>query len=123
MATTEAVTAISIVAGADLSTTGQFRFINVNGSGEAVLAADGADAVGVLLNAPPQGQPAEVAIAGRVKVVASAAVTVGDEVASAASGASAAATSGDYIMGRALTAAGAADEVHEVVLLKNGTMA
>lgn len=123
MARTEAVTSITLIAGADLSTTGQFRFVNLDSNGDVVLAGDGGDAIGVLLNAPGMGQAAEVGISGLAKVEASAATTAGGEVASAANGQSANAASGDEILGRIVTAAGAAGELHEIILRKDGTMA
>lgn len=116
-----------IVAGADLSTTGQYRFVALNSSGAIVLAATaGQSALGVLLNAPANGAVGIVRRVGTVRMLASANITEGQhiavegtngraKVASAltcdASGASAtAASTGSHVMGIALEeASGAAD--------------
>lgn len=116
-----------IVAGADLSSTGQYRFVSLNSSGAIVLAATaGMNALGVLLNAPASGAVGIVRRRGRVRMLASANITEGTAIAvegtngrakaaSAltcdASGASAtAASTGSYVMGMALEeATGAAD--------------
>lgn len=64
-----------IVAGEDLSTTGQYRFVALNSSGAVVLAATaGMIGLGVLLNAPASGAVAIVRRRGLVRVVFSAAV-------------------------------------------------
>lgn len=65
-----------IVAGADLSSTGQFRFVALNSSGEVVLAATaGQHALGVLLNAPASGAVAIVRRRGLVRMYAEEAIT------------------------------------------------
>lgn len=64
-----------VLAGEDLSTTGQNRFVSLNNSGAAVLAATaGMVAFGVLLNAPASGAVAIVRRRGLCRVVFSAAV-------------------------------------------------
>jgi hypothetical protein len=64
-----------VLAGADLSSTGQNRFVSLNSSGAAVLAATaGMIAFGVLLNAPASGAVAIVRRRGLCRVVFSAAV-------------------------------------------------
>lgn len=66
---------VLIVAGADLSTTGQNRFVSLDSSGNVVLAATaGMIALGVLLNAPASGAVAIVRRRGLARVVFSAAV-------------------------------------------------
>lgn len=66
---------VLIVAGADLSTTGQNRFVALDSSGAVVLAATaGMIALGVLLNAPASGAVAIVRRRGLARVVFSAAV-------------------------------------------------
>ena len=112
-----------IVAGADLSTTGQTRFVALNSSGAVVLAATaGQAALGVLLNAPTSGAVAIVRRRGTVRMLAEEAITEGVNVAVAVTTgrakiatASSANTStgvitGSFVMGQALEeSSGAAD--------------
>lgn len=71
-----------IVAGADLSTTGQTRFVALNSSGAVVLAATaGQAALGVLLNAPASGAVAVVRRRGLVRMLAEEAITEGVNIA------------------------------------------
>jgi len=59
-----------VLAGADLSSTGQNRFVSLNSSGAAVLAATaGMVALGVLLNAPASGAVAIVRRRGLCRVL------------------------------------------------------
>ncbi len=113
------VTDLFLLAGADLSTTGQNRFVALDSSGDVVLAATaGMVALGVLLNAPASGAVAIVRRRGPVRALAEAAIAEGVLVAVAvttgryktavnttcdSSGASAtAALSGSFIMGQTL---------------------
>mgnify|MGYP000219764176 CR=1 FL=1 len=108
-----------LVAGADLSTTGQNRFAALDSAGDVVLAATaGMVALGVLLNAPASGAVAIVRRRGPVRMLCAAAITEGKCVAVEvtngrakeavnttcdASGASAtAALTGSFIMGQML---------------------
>lgn len=71
-----------IVAGADLSTTGQTRFVALDSSGAVVLAATaGQAALGVLLNAPASGAVAIVRRRGLVRMLAEEAITEGVNIA------------------------------------------
>lgn len=117
-----------LVAGADLSTTGQQRFVKLNSAGNVVLAdLAGESALGVLLNAPASGAVAIVRRRGPVRMLASEAITEGVNIAVEATngrakiavggrtntsdaGASADALLGSFVMGTALEeASGAAD--------------
>jgi len=112
-----------IVAGADLSTTGQTRFVALNSSGAVVLAATaGMAALGVLLNAPTSGAVAIVRRRGLVRMLAEEAITEGVNIAVAVTTgrakiatASSANTgtgviTGSFVMGQALEeSSGAAD--------------
>lgn len=133
-----------IVTGADLSTTGQGRFVALNSSGAVVLAATaGQVALGVLLNAPGSGAVAIVRRRGLVRMLAEEVITEGVNIAVAvttgrakiavttkcdASGASAtAALTGSYVMGLALEeSSGAGDaflvDVHPIGAIP-GTLA
>lgn len=107
------------LAGADLSSTGQFLFVKLNGSSAIVLAdTAGEAALGVLQNAPANGAVARVRVQGVSKVIAGGTIADGAILATTvttarakaavvatcdASGASAtAAITGSYAMGRAL---------------------
>lgn len=73
---------IFLIAGADLSSTGQNRFVKLDSSGNVVLAATaGMAALGVLLNAPANGAVAIVRRRGRCRVLFEEAVTEGVHVA------------------------------------------
>jgi hypothetical protein len=108
-----------LLAGADLSTTGQNRFVALDSSGDVVLAATaGMVALGVLLNAPASGAVAIVRRRGRCRMLFEAAIAEGVLLAVAvttgraktavnatadASGASAtAALTGSFIMAQAI---------------------
>lgn len=108
-----------LLAGADLSTTGQGRFVALDSSGDVVLAATaGMVALGCLLNAPASGAVAIVRRRGPCRMLAEAAIAEGVLVAVAvttgryktavnttcdSSGASAtAALTGSFIMGQTL---------------------
>jgi hypothetical protein len=118
MALESNLTCVTLEAGGDLSA-GQLLFVDVAADGQVdVVASAGADAIGVLQNDPAAaGRAASVAVLGVSKVVAGAAVTAGARVQSDASGRAIAAATGDVVLGRALTAASAAGEVIEVLLL------
>lgn len=73
---------IFLLAGADLSTTGQNRFVALNSSGAVVLAATaGMAGLGVLVNAPASGAVAIVRRRGRIRAAFEEAVTEGVHVA------------------------------------------
>ena len=124
MATSNAVTAITLIAGADLSAN-QFRFVDVNSSGQTVrTSAAGQRIVGVQLDKAGEitsaaGEASEVAIMGVVKIVAGAAFAAGVEVKSDDEGrAISAATevNNHYAAGIALEAATAAGQVISVLM-------
>jgi hypothetical protein len=118
MATENRLQTITLVAAADLSAE-QFTHIEAG----AVQAGAGEKAVGILQNKPTSGQSATIAIAGSIsKVVAGAAVSAGAQVASDATGRAVTATTSDVVTGTALTAAGAADEIFEVLLAEGTTV-
>jgi hypothetical protein len=118
MALESNLTCVTLEAGGDLSA-GQFRFVELAADAQVdLVAAAGGDAVGVLQNDPSAaGRAATVAVLGVSKVVAGAAVAAGARVQSDDEGRALAAASGDVVLGRALTAASAAGEVIEVLLL------
>jgi len=108
-------------------------FVTVNGSGQVVAAANGANAIGVTLEAVTAGQydsgagqttvPVAVNQGAKVKVKAQAsvAIAVGALVASDTAGYAITAATGDAILGVALEAAGNdADQEIITVLLHAG---
>lgn len=73
------------LAGADLSTTGQFLFVKLDGSNAIVLAdTAGEAALGVLQNAPASGAVARVRVQGISKVIAGGSLADGAVVATTA---------------------------------------
>jgi hypothetical protein len=107
MATESNVQSITLPAAADYSSASQFRFVNVNSSGQAVrVSSAGGDAIGVLQNKPDAaGKAATVATSGIVKVVAGGTIAAGAKVQSDASGDALTAASGDAVLGVALASA------------------
>lgn len=103
MATDNRLISISVPASADLSAS-QFRFLQVNSSGQAALAGATGIAVGVLQNKPPAaGRPATMGYTGVSKVIAGGTVAAGARVTSDANSAAITATTGDSVAGLALT--------------------
>ena len=124
MAKQNQVQSRSYEAGADLSGD-QFRIMALS-SGQVVRQTSSAgDSVGVLQNNPSaQGDAAEVAYAGQVKIVAGAAVAQDAQVMSDTTGrAITAATATNKILGRARKAVAAAGELLEVDLGANPQIA
>lgn len=76
---------ITLVAAADL-TTSFGKFVKIV-AGQAAAVTAGADrAIGVLANKPKAGQEAEIVVLGVTKMIASAAMAVGDSVGNTADG-------------------------------------
>lgn len=101
------------------------RFVKMSGAKVIQCAADTDDAVGVSLTAAAADlDPVAIAAydGGIVEVTAGAAITAGVPVASDATGRALAAVSGDRILGYAQKAAGAANEVIDVLLVKGGSI-
>lgn len=97
----------SFVASGDLDTS-QFHIVNIVGA-HTVANAVIRTGYGVLQNKPKTGEHATVAVEGTTKVIAGAAVSVGDLITSAGSGFATTVASGvagdKQVMGRAITAA------------------
>ena len=120
MALQEAVRSISRLAAADL-TGSQFLLVDIDSDGKAALAGSTTRVAGVLQNNPDTDQAATVAIAGVTKVISGAAITAGADVGSDAAGkaiAFVAPATGvvAFKSGIALTAAGGADEVIDMLI-------
>ena len=105
------------------------RFVVVGASGQAAEAAAATDEVdGVSLEAVAAGNaglafPAAAPDGAKVEVAAGAAVTAGALVTSDATGRAVTAATGNRVNGRALTAAGAADEVITILFRKGADAA
>lgn len=122
----EQVVSISVPTAIDLSGS-QFRFVNIDVNGRAVLPTNGGRAVGVnnsnvngaVLAAltPAQYAVADVQIEGVAKVVCAAAVNAAVAVSSSATGRYQAATTGHVVVGIARTTTANANEVGEIILV------
>lgn len=87
-----------------------------NVASNAVSAAAAEAPAGVLQNTPSSGQAAGIAYGGFTKVMAGAAVTARAFITTNGSGKAIAAVSGDMVMGRAVLAAAATDEIISAVI-------
>jgi hypothetical protein len=110
---------ISLAATADLSAK-QYHVVKVATGGTTFAAAVTDIPLGILQNAPTSGKTAEVAISGVSKAVASAAISAGALVGiTVTTGRVKAIVAGtdttQYVLGQALTAAGAAGDVITVL--------
>ncbi len=107
---------ISRTAGADLSTTGQYRFVEQSSAGTiTVCNSAGENALGVLQNDPVSGVAGAVAYDGVTKVLAGATIVPGNQIATTAAGKAAVATSNQVILGEAVSG-GADGEVISMLL-------
>lgn len=115
MATEEALFKISVPASADLSAK-QFYCV-VFTSGNIAVAADGVQIDGILQDKPAAAaRPGSVAIGGKSKAVAGAAVAAGARLMTDSSGRVITATGTNITCGKALSAAGAAGDIIDVVV-------
>lgn len=106
---------ITVVAGADLSSS-QFKFVESNSSGTATVCnSAGEYALGVLQNDPTSGNAATIATSGISKVVLGGTVAINDQISTDASGRAIAATTGHKILGIAIKG-GAVGEIGSVLL-------
>jgi len=115
-----------IESGALALSASQFQFVQLNSSGQAILAATAGQmgVIGVLQDKPAAvGQPASIAHAGVTKIVTGSAITAGGKVITDASGKaiSAAATSVQAVLGRALESATAAGATIAMIFQREGT--
>jgi S-formylglutathione hydrolase FrmB len=110
---------LSIAAGADLSAK-QYTFVKLSGTTVISAAAATDIPVGVLLNDPASGETAAVAVSGLVKLKASAAIAVGALVGTTSTGTAVTLVAGTdttkFILGRAITVAGATGDIITVAI-------
>lgn len=118
--TEQNLSCITMEAGQDLSSK-QYYFVSLASDGQIDPTGDGASAEGVLQNAPSAaGYSATVGISGVSQVVAGAAITRGDSVASGSAGKAKTAASGNRVLGIALSAAAADGDIIRVLLKVQG---
>lgn len=111
---------LTLVAAADLSAK-QYHFVKLDANGKAaVIAADTDRPIGVLQNAPESGEEAEVLVVGGTKLQASAAIDEGAILGTTSAGEAVtrvvSTDSTKYILGTAVTAAGADNELFTAVV-------
>lgn len=105
MAYEESLVNVTLEAAADLSAK-QYFGVEVNTSGQAALAGNGEDIIGVLQNKPDAaGEPATIAISGITKASAGGTIAAGDSVGLDANGEFVSAATGDACVGVALESA------------------
>lgn len=100
MATVDNIKVISLPVAADYSAK-QYYIMALNSSGQAVLAGEGSDCVGVLQDAPAAaGRAGQIAVGGVCKVICGGAITKGARFSVDSNGkASAVGSSDDYALG------------------------
>ncbi len=100
-----------LTASADLSAL-QYRFVTMSGADTVNVSGASESAIGVLQNKPISGLAANVAGLGSVsKITASAAIAAGVNIATAANGKAVTAGAGVDVVGQAIEAAGADNDV------------
>lgn len=101
----------SVPAGSDLSTK-QYFLVTINSSGELALTGDGAYASGVLQDKPAaQGRAGAIVTQGETRVSAGGAFNAGELLASDANGQAVNAATNDAVIGQALEAATAQNDI------------
>lgn len=105
----------TLLAGVDLRTS-QFRFVDVNNAGRAVLPTVNGRAIAVIQNKPNTGEACELMFTGISKVVASAPITAGANVTTGADGRVATAAAGNRVVGIALEAAATAGDYLPILI-------
>jgi hypothetical protein len=119
---TQSARAISVTAGATI-VANTFIDLQADGKFDPCGAADMADGIALEAGVDTDRIPMVVPDGSVVQVVASAAISVGDLVGCAASGQARTAATGDPVMGKALTAAGAAGELIDIQFLRGAVLA
>lgn len=111
---------ITLVAGADLSAA-QYKFVEIGAGGVATVCNAVTDRpIGVLQNAPKEGEEAEVVVSGGTKIVSSGNIAVGALVGTDAAGKAAAKTPGTdtthFVVGQVIFPAGADGQILTAVV-------
>lgn len=100
-----------------------YTFAALNDSGELEPPAAGGRPHGVIYEGAAAGNSSSVAVFGFVKVKAGTPLTIGDEVATDASGKAVVAASGNFVVGRVRYAASAANAIATVQITHEGVKA
>ncbi len=118
MATEGIISSIpGLTASADLSAL-QYRFVTMSGADTVNVSGVSESAIGVLQNKPTSGQAANVAAVGSVsKITASAAIAAGVNIATAANGKAVTAGAGVDVVGQAIEAAGADNDIISMLVI------
>lgn len=123
MAYQQAQTNITLKAGADLSSS-QYFFVKIDTDGDVVLAGDGENAIGILQNAPAEGEAANIAVAGVSKIVIGTTGTLdsGSVISSDANGKANVGASSDFALAILIEDTTANDDVVSCLIQKTGAI-
>ena len=123
MAYQQAQTNITLKAGADLSAK-QYFFVKIDANGDAVLAGNGENAIGVLQNAPASGEAANIAVAGVSKVIIgdTTSLDYGVVISSDANGKATLGVSTDFALAILIEDTTANDDVVSCLIQKTGAI-
>ena len=122
MAYEETVKSITLLSGADFSTTGQYRFGVIGSDGKIELASSGGRAEGVIYDNPAEDRECVLAIGGVLMVEYGGAITAGGDVMSGANGVGVAATGTNMVLGTALET-GVSGDIRPVLFQPTGMLA
>lgn len=111
----------TLLAAADFSTTGQFRFGVIDSAGKIALASAGARVDGVVANNPESGRVVEFDIFGVTMVEYGGTITAGSEVESGASGVAVVLSGATYCAGIALES-GVSGDIRPVLVKLAGAI-
>ena len=114
MATEEILQSVSRDAGQDLSAL-QYRFVKLNGNGQAIIAVAAEDAIGVTQEKDTQGHSTTIGVYGVSRVIAGGAVGAGAKVEVGADGKAVVASAG-VVVGQAFSSSSADGEMISVLL-------
>jgi hypothetical protein len=124
MAHSEQQICITMEAGQDLSAK-QYYIVKLASDGQIDPAgAANTQSEGVLQNDPAAaGREASVCVSGVTKCVAAEAISVGDSIATDTAGKAVVAVTGEFILGKAITAAGADGDIFTMLFQPHGIKA
>lgn len=123
MAYQQSQTNITLKAGADLSAK-QYFFVKIDTDGDVILAGNGENAIGVLQNAPAEGEAANIAVAGVSKVIIGDTTSLdsGSVISSDANGKATLGVSTDFALAILIEDTTANDDVVSCLIQKTGAI-
>jgi len=123
MAYQQAQSRITLKAGEDLSSS-QYFFVKIDTDGDVVLTTDGQNAIGILQNAPAEGEAASVAISGvsKVAIGTSGSLDSGSVIGSDANGKAIAAVSPDFAVAILIEDTSADGDIVSCLIHKTGAL-